>query len=131
VSALRETRSVSGIDAAIAAAPSGLDVGGRTPSGRVGELVVTGAGRTHTVRGQNVIRQTLRPPAGGILRITPFVVQVSRTGGRISRLAISGGGNGHGVGMCPWGAVGRARAGFSYRDILSTYFPGTEIHRLY
>jgi SpoIID/LytB domain protein len=33
--------------------------------------------------------------------------------------------------MCQWGAIGRARAGFSYQDILSAYFPGTAISRTY
>jgi stage II sporulation protein D len=44
---------------------------------------------------------------------------------------IEGRGNGHGVGMCQWGAIGRARAGQDYRTILTSYFPGTEIQRLY
>jgi peptidoglycan hydrolase-like amidase len=33
--------------------------------------------------------------------------------------------------MCQWGALGRARAGYAYRDILSAYFPGTEISHTY
>ena len=42
-------------------------------------------------------------------------------------LAIEGGGLGHGVGLCQWGARGYALAGGSARDILSLYFPGTDI----
>jgi stage II sporulation protein D len=42
-----------------------------------------------------------------------------------------GAGAGHGVGFCQWGAIGRARAGFSYGAILSAYFPGTELTRTY
>ena len=38
-----------------------------------------------------------------------------------------GKGNGHGVGMCQWGAEGMARLGFKYRDILAHYYPGTVI----
>ena len=38
-----------------------------------------------------------------------------------------GRGYGHGVGMCQWGAIGRARAGQSFRSILGTYYPGTTI----
>src|SRR5207247_2427876 len=41
------------------------------------------------------------------------------------------GGRGHGVGLCQWGAVGRARAGEDYGKILATYFPGTKLERLY
>jgi stage II sporulation protein D len=35
------------------------------------------------------------------------------------------------VGMCQWGAVGRARAGQSYDRILAAYYPGTRLERLY
>jgi stage II sporulation protein D len=41
--------------------------------------------------------------------------------------AIEGGGLGHGVGMCQWGARGMALAGKSASDILAFYFPGTEV----
>jgi len=40
---------------------------------------------------------------------------------------LDGVGNGHGVGLCQWGAEGMARKGFKYRDILRHYYPGTEI----
>jgi len=42
-------------------------------------------------------------------------------------LAISGGGLGHGVGLCQWGARGMALAGHRASDILAFYFPGTTI----
>jgi len=42
-------------------------------------------------------------------------------------IILEGKGNGHGVGMCQWGAEGMARLGFKYRDILLHYYPGTEI----
>lgn len=38
---------------------------------------------------------------------------------------ITGHGLGHGVGMCQWGARGRADAGMNAQAILSSYFPGT------
>jgi stage II sporulation protein D len=47
--------------------------------------------------------------------------------GDLARLILRGGGNGHGVGMCQWGAIGRARAGQDFRTILRTYFPGTSV----
>ena len=40
---------------------------------------------------------------------------------------LSGGGWGHGVGMSQWGALGQARAGRDYRQILETYYRGTEM----
>lgn len=36
-------------------------------------------------------------------------------------------GAGHGAGLCQWGAVGMATAGRSYKEILSHYFPGSEL----
>ncbi|MDR6999971.1 SpoIID/LytB domain-containing protein [Neobacillus niacini] len=41
--------------------------------------------------------------------------------------AVSGLGNGHGVGMSQWGAKAMADQGLSYRDILSFYYPGTTL----
>jgi SpoIID/LytB domain protein len=36
-------------------------------------------------------------------------------------------GAGHGVGMCQHGAIGMAREGKTYKEILAFYFPGTEL----
>jgi stage II sporulation protein D len=38
-----------------------------------------------------------------------------------------GRGYGHGVGMCQWSALGMAREGKSYREILSIFYPGATI----
>lgn len=43
----------------------------------------------------------------------------------------SGVGYGHGVGLCQWGAKQRADDGFTYREILSYYYPGTNLERIY
>jgi stage II sporulation protein D (peptidoglycan lytic transglycosylase) len=56
---------------------------------------------------------------------------VTHQDGLVTRLVAAGAGSGHGVGLCQWGAIGRARAGQKYRAILATYFPGTTIDRLY
>lgn len=42
-------------------------------------------------------------------------------------VSIQGGGLGHGVGLCQWGARGMALTGAPARAILSFYFPGTAI----
>ena len=39
-------------------------------------------------------------------------------------------GYGHGVGMSQYGALGMAKEGYSYKDILSYYYIGTEIKKL-
>ncbi len=43
---------------------------------------------------------------------------------------IDGGGLGHGVGLCQWGARGMAQAGAAAAAILALYFPGTVVQRL-
>lgn len=43
----------------------------------------------------------------------------------------NGSGKGHGVGMSQLGAKTMANLGFSYKDILDFYFPGTEIRKQY
>jgi stage II sporulation protein D len=42
-------------------------------------------------------------------------------------VVMNGGGLGHGVGMCQWGARGMAMSGRSVNDILAAYFPGTQL----
>jgi stage II sporulation protein D len=40
---------------------------------------------------------------------------------------VSGHGYGHGVGMGQWGAQGYAKQGYAYEQILSAYYPGTDL----
>jgi len=100
-----------------------------TPSGRVGSLAVTTSRGIFHVRG-NDVRFVLRTPNGEILHSTYFSIEDEPTrDGRVTALTLEGRGNGHGVGMCQWGAIGRARAGQDYRTILGTYYPGTVLVR--
>lgn len=102
---------------------------GRTESDRVRALrIVTDRG-SYTLRG-NDIRFVLRSPDGAILNSTYFTAEASIASGEVSGLTLRGGGYGHGIGMCQWGAIGRARAGQDYRTILSTYYPGTTIGKM-
>jgi stage II sporulation protein D len=78
------------------------------------------------------IRWALRKgsDAHSILPSTRFDLQIQRDrSGSIVRITASGKGNGHGVGMCQTGAIGMARNGYSYKDILAFYYPGTKIAR--
>ncbi len=100
-----------------------------TPSGRVAWLAVSTSHGTYHVRG-NDIRFVLREPDGEILHSTYFQIRDEPVrGGSLAGLTLEGRGNGHGVGMCQWGAIGRARAGQDYRTILATYYPGTAVAR--
>lgn len=100
-----------------------------TPSGRAAAVTLGGNGGSTVVSGQ-AIRRVLAPAGGGMLWSTQFTVRVSRQGETIEAVDLSGHGSGHGVGMCQWGAIGRARAGQDYTTILSSYFPGTIVQRV-
>ena len=102
---------------------------GRTPSGRVAALTVQTETGSYTLRG-NDIRFVLRDPKGAILNSTFFSFTKETSGGEVSSFTVNGRGYGHGIGMCQWGAIGRARAGQNYRTILETYYPGTTIGRI-
>ena len=65
---------------------------------------------------------------GEILNSTYFSVgDAGGSDGAIAKLTLTGTGYGHGVGMCQWGAIGRARAGQDFRTILHTYYQGTTV----
>lgn len=106
-------------------------VSGRGPTGRVQAITIYHAAGARTVQGANRVRQVLRPEAGGMLRSSHFTLTGTRRGESLARLVAEGQGAGHGVGLCQWGAVGRARAGARWRGILAAYFPGAEVARLY
>jgi len=130
-SALQDLLVRQGSGGGGASVASDIRVASRSGTGRVTGLTVVRAGASAAVAGQNAVRQALRLSDGGWLRSTRFTLQATRSGGRLVTLVAEGGGNGHGVGMCQWGALGRARAGASYQEILSAYFPGTELRRLF
>jgi len=107
-----------------------VKVSRRTPSGRVDAVEFKLNGRHVTVSGQ-AVRRAFQLPDGGMLRSTAFEVQERADGSRVSWLAIDGRGAGHGVGFCQWGAVGRAREGQNYGQILAAYYPSTSVERLH
>lgn len=128
---LRQTvPAVTGRRLAAADRVRGVRVTSHTPSGRVATMTLDLGGRTLPVRGP-AIRQVLRPAPGEILRSAAFDLREDRGGGSLHALTADGRGAGHGVGFCQWGAIGRARAGFRYDQILAAYYPGTELTQVY
>jgi stage II sporulation protein D len=107
-----------------------LAVHGRTVSGRVETLDIVLKQRTVSVAGPQV-RQVLRLPDGQLLRSTLFTMSTRTKGGKVSGIVLDGHGSGHGVGLCQWGAIGRARAGQRASDIITAYYAGTTIVRRY
>ena len=103
-----------------------VDVTDVTPAGRVATLTIDTDRGTLALHG-NDMRNALRLPSGEILYSTYFSVDAVKGRDGVETLTLTGGGNGHGVGMCQAGAIGRARAGQDFRTILQTYYPGTSV----
>lgn len=93
---------------------------------------ITADGRSYTLRADSM-RWVLRPTPGPALLNSSmlFTLGATHEGGEVQHLAVEGAGWGHAIGMCQVGAMGRARAGHSYRDILLAYYTGTRLERLY
>ena len=109
---------------------TGFRIEGRTASDRVRAVSIQTSRGNYVVRG-NDVRFILRTPGGGLLSSTYFTAETTPDGtGGIGSLVVKGGGYGHGIGMCQWGAIGRARAGQDYRTILTTYYQGTTVSRV-
>lgn len=97
----------------------------RGVSGRIYKLRIVGRRRTVIVYGELRIRRLL-----GNLRSSMFVVEASpSSGSQVWKLL--GGGWGHGVGMCQWGAIERARRGQNFQTILHHYYTTMRLLRLY
>jgi stage II sporulation protein D len=100
----------------------GVAVQSRTASGRAQGLeLMTSAGTRPLLAVE--LRQLL-----GYARLPSLYFEASNEGGFA---VFRGKGSGHGVGLCQWGARGRALKGASYREILAHYYPGAEIRRMY
>ncbi|MFI5346522.1 MAG: SpoIID/LytB domain-containing protein [Elusimicrobiota bacterium] len=102
-------------------------VAGRTSTGRVKALEVTGADGTVTFTGFAAIQRFLSP---GSLRSTLFTLQPVYDGKNLSRLVVWGAGTGSGLGFSRIGAIGQAALGRDWRVIVKHYFPKFEIRDL-
>lgn len=99
----------------------------RGVSGRITDIVFSGTKRSVEIAGEYKIREVL-----GGLKSSLFVLDYIRdSNGNIKDVIFSGGGAGHGVGMCQVGAGILADRGFKMKDILKHYFPGVRGVRLY
>jgi stage II sporulation protein D len=117
------TLGVSRVDA--------VELVARNASGRV-TLDLTVDAVPYRLRADS-LRWVLRPNVGPAILNSSFLGDVRSVseGGEVTALEISGGGWGHGIGMCQVGAMGRARAGQTFTEILQAYYRGVEIRRLY
>lgn len=94
-------------------------------SGRVVELSVLGE------RGELLLKGLKIRSALG-LRENLFVVERELDGhGAVAQFVFIGKGWGHGVGLCQVGAYGMARSGAKYQAILSHYYSGIDVQKIY
>jgi stage II sporulation protein D len=116
---------------------SGIDIGElknlipieRGPSGRICKLKIEGSKRAILVGKELEIRRWL---SKSHLLSSAFVVStVLEQNGKVSRFILHGGGWGHGVGLCQIGAAVMAAKGFPASEILSHYFTGAILKKLY
>ena len=110
-----------------------INITGRSATGRVtGIEYVTQAG-TFT-DGKGAIRSSLAYiNASGVPTLLPsnlFVIErVTSSTGALTGYRVYGGGNGHGAGLAQTGAVGMARAGHTYDQILKKYYTGIALEQ--
>jgi len=105
----------------------------RTSSKRVEKLCIRTEFETYYIS-KDDIRWVLRDASDStqILPSTLFELELKKNKkGKIDTVIAKGKGNGHGVGMCQTGAIGMARRGFSYIEILKHYYTGVQIKKIY
>jgi stage II sporulation protein D len=93
----------------------------RGVSGRARSLRVEGEAGNATVAPELAIRRLFG-------NLNSAMVVVERQG---SDFVFTGGGWGHGSGMCQLGAIGRAQRGSDYRRILAWYYSGARPEKIY
>lgn len=77
---------------------------------------------------KNVNSTLLRTMIGNLIMRSYLIENISSTK---SSVKVEGLGNGHGVGMSQWGAMYRANAGHTYKQILSFYYPSATLVKEY
>jgi SpoIID/LytB domain protein len=101
----------------------------RGKSGRIEKLRIVGSALTFTIGKELEIRRTLSETH---LYSSAFVVDKEYGEGEVpSRFVLTGAGWGHGVGLCQIGAAVMGAQGYTYRQILEHYYPGTDIKTFY
>ena len=95
----------------------------RSSSNRVIKVALNGRSKPTVITG-NEFRSVF---GFSKIRSTGFIIKETEDG----YMQLLGTGNGHGVGLCQWGARACAQSGQTYYQILQHYYPGTQIKRAY
>jgi stage II sporulation protein D len=101
-----------------------------TPQGRIVTMRVTGDAGSRSVSGDE-LRRMLRLKST-LFAFYPAANQVASTGNVAypTSFQISGRGFGHGLGLSQWGAYNLAQRGFTYQQIVSHYYTGTQLAKI-
>ena len=99
------------------------------PAGHISRLRIVGSERTFIIGKELMIRKTL---STSHLLSSAFTVSLEDLQDNVPQtIILNGKGWGHGVGMCQIGAAVMGHQGYSYQNILTHYYPGAEIQKLY
>jgi len=99
-----------------------IEPGERGVSGRLKSVKITGSQGVATVRKELPIRQVF-----GDLPSAVLIIKVERGSTGPVAWTFVGGGRGHGVGLCQYGARGMALQGYGHDAILAHYFVGSAL----
>lgn len=99
-----------------------IKIGALTHAGRVKTVAISAQTKSTAVPGE-----PLRAALGNTV-IPSIFYEVEMSGNEV---VFSGRGNGHGVGLCQWGAQEMALRGMDFRSILSHYYPGTNLNKMW
>jgi stage II sporulation protein D len=104
-----------------------ITVTARSSCGRTRACSIITTNGTFTYGGDKIRFILRRNLAGFPLLRSACITDIAKSGGAI---VIRGRGFGHGIGMCQFGAIGRARAGQSFEQIIKAYYTGVEIRKI-
>lgn len=99
-----------------------IELGERGVSGRLKWVRIHGDKGTATIKKELPIRQLF-----GTLPSAMFIIDEGKGANGQNGFTFIGGGRGHGVGLCQYGARGMAEAGHRYGAILRHYYAGSTV----
>lgn len=104
-----------------------VEILGRGHGGRVTGVHLVGTRGSADVMRELGVRRRFANLNSGM-----FIVDIQRNAqGTLQSLTFTGGGWGHGVGMCQMGAIARAEQGQTFREILGHYYNGAVVEQIY
>lgn len=119
----QESISLGEIENKLKQKVSEIKISSRSPDGRAQTLEILGAASPLRMSGHE-----FRMMLGPMKMKSTFLSSIKVIK---DKLQIAGKGFGHGVGMCQYGALGMAKKGKRYQEILAYYYPGTYLKNLY